>query len=308
MGNPRLLEFSPTGVLFASDLGGRVWVVPEAGRPQIFASGLREPHGLAFRGNDLYVAENHRIIVYRNATQLNAGTPEAVAELPTGGGHSTRTILWLPDGRLLATSGSTCNICNENDPRRAAAIVFNADGSGMDIFSRGLRNSVGLALHPATGAIWATENGGDGLGDEQPPEEINILEFGRDYGWPRCFGNDGRYPGFSGDCSSTTRPAFNMQAHSAPLGISFYTGEMFPARFRNDAFVAFHGSWNRSAPTGYKVVRILASSGQAEGVEDFLTGFLRDRTTSGRPVDAITGPDGALYVSDDRNGVVYRVV
>ena len=177
----------------------------------------------------------------------------------------------------------------------------------MEIFSRGLRNTVGMALHPATGEIWGTDNGGDNLGEDQPPEEINILRAGRDYGWPRCYGDGGRYPGYSGDCAFQTPPELGMQAHSAPLGIGFYTGEQFPARYQNDAFVAFHGSWNRDTPTGYKVVRILASSGRGQGIEDFLTGFLRGTTTSGRPVHAISGPDGALYVSDDMNGVVYRV-
>ncbi len=310
LGSARLLAFSPTGVLFVSDQGDRILAIPEAGRVLTFASGLRQPHGLAFRGNDLYVAENHRIVVFRNATQpsLIAGPPEQVATLPGGAeGHSTRTILWDAEGKLIATAGSTCNICNESDPRRATAMRFNADGSGMEIFSRGLRNTVGLALHPSTGEIWGADNGGDNLGDDQPPEEINILRSGGDYGWPRCYGSGLRYPGFSGNCSFQTAPELAMQAHSAPLGMGFYTGDAFPARYRHDAFVAFHGSWNRSQPTGYKVVRILASSGRATGIEDFLTGFLRGTTTSGRPVHAITGPDGALYVSDDANGVVYRV-
>jgi len=158
-----------------------------------------------------------------------------------------------------------------------------------------------------TREIWGTDNGGDNLGNELPPEEINIIQSGRDYGWPRCYGDGARYPGYNGDCSFQTVPELNMQAHSAPLGIGFYTGDQFPARYRSDAFVAFHGSWNRDELTGYKVVRILASSGRAAGIEDFLTGFQRGTTTSGRPVDAVTGPDGALYISDDMNGFVYRV-
>ncbi len=310
LGRARMLAFSPAGVLFVSDLDGRIRAIPEPGRALTFASGLRQPHGLAFRGNDLYVAETHRIIVYRNATQpsLTGGPPEFVADLPSsGGGHSTRTILWDRDGRLIATSGSTCNICTESDVRRAAAIRFNADGSGMEVFSRGLRNTVGMAVHPVTGEIWSVDNGGDGLGDNVPPEEVNILRLGLDYGWPRCYAGGGRYPGYSGSCAGSAEPELAMQAHSAPLGIGFYTGDGFPARYKNDAFVAFHGSWNRSVPTGYKVVRVMASSGRAAGLEDFLTGFLRGTTTSWRPVHAIEGPDGALYVSDDANGVVYRV-
>lgn len=310
LGQARMMAFSPNGLLFVTDMaGGRIRVIQAAGQVTTFASGLNLPHGLAFRGNDLYVAQNNRIVVFRNAgnPSLTVGPAEFVADLPGGGGHVTRTAVWDSEGKLIATAGSTCNICNESDARRAAAMRFNADGSGMKIFARGLRNSVGLALHPVTGAIWATDNGGDGLGDEQPPEEINILEQDKDYGWPRCFANGGRYPGFGGDCSATTAPELAMQAHSAPLGIGFYTGEMFPWRYLYDAFVAFHGSWNRTEPTGYKVVRVIASSGRATGVEDFLTGFLNGRTTSGRPVHAINGPDGALYVSDDMNGVVYRV-
>ena len=201
----RFMTFSPTGVLFVSG-GGQIRVVPQAGRVETFASGLRQPHGLAFRGNDLYVGENHRIVVFRDATNpsLRGNTPETIAEMPSaGGGHSTRTLLWMPDGKLLATAGSSCNVCNETDQRRAAAMRFNADGSGMEIFARGLRNSVGLALHPVTGEVWATDNGRDNLGDDQPPEEVNILRAGADYGWPRCYGDGLRDPGYSADCSST---------------------------------------------------------------------------------------------------------
>lgn len=311
LGQARMMAFSPSGNLFVSDLNGhRILMIAGPGRVFIFATGVNLPHGLAFRGNDLYLAENQRIIAYRNVSNASptAGTPDVIAPLPTGTlGHVTRTILFDNDGKLILTDGSTCNICNETDPRRAAALRFNADGSGMEIFARGLRNTVGLALHPVTGEIWGTDNGADGLGDDVPPDEINIIRGGKDYGWPRCYGDGSLYPGFSGDCSTTERPELKLQAHSAPLGISFYTGSMFPARYRNDAFVAFHGSWNRTQPTGYKLVRILASSGRAQGVEDFLTGFLSGNTTSGRPMYALTGPDGALYISDDMNGVVYRV-
>jgi len=310
LSGPRFLALSPTGALFVSESGaGRIRVIPEAGRVVSFASGLRQPHGLAFRGNDLYVAENHRIVVFRNATNssFSAGTPELVADLPAGGGHTTRSIVWTRDDRLIATAGSSCNVCIESEPRRATAMRFNADGSGMEIFARGLRNSVGVALHPATGEVWATDNGRDNLGDDQPPEEINILRAGADYGWPRCYGDRVRDPDLGGDCSSTLAPELAMPAHSAPLGITFYTGEMFPGRYLKDAMVAFHGSWNRNEPTGYRVARVVASSGRAAGMEDFLTGFLQGNTTSGRPVDAVTGADGALYVSDDMNGVVFRI-
>lgn len=309
-GHARLMAFSPSGILFVSDMnGGRILMIPRVGIVQTFASGLNLPHGLAFLDSDLYVAENARIIVFRGAGGASpvAGAPQGIAALPGPGGHATRTIVFAPDGKLVATAGSTCNLCAETDPRRAAAMRFHADGSGMELFAAGLRNSVGLAVHPATGEIWATDNGTDGLGDETPPDEINILRPGGDYGWPRCFGNGERYAPFTGDCSSTAYPELNLPAHSAPLGISFYTGSLFPVRYWDGAFVAFHGSWNRTQPTGYKVVYITAASGRAAGIEDFLTGFLAGGTASGRPVHAICGPDGALYVSDDRNGVIYRI-
>ncbi len=184
---------------------------------------------------------------------------------------------------------------------------------GDTVFATGLRNSVGFAWHPATGDLWATDNGGDGLGDNVPPDEINIIKAGADYGWPDCYGNGIPNPwgpeARTDRCGSTAAPEVALQAHSAPLGIAFYTGQQYPASFVNHALVAFHGSWNRNEPTGYKVVRVRASSGRAAGVEDFLWGFLdlNTRTTSGRPVHAITGSDGAVYVSDDATGNIYKV-
>src|SRR5262245_58170694 len=216
LGSARILAFSPNGVLFVSDLNGRILAVPSSGRVETFASGLNLPHGLAFRGADLYVAENHRVVVFRNAgaSSLQGGAPEFFASLPPGtDGHITRTIVWTVDGKLIATAGSACNLCEPTDPRRPAALRFNADGSGMEILARGLRNAVGLAVHPITGDVWATDNGADGLGDDSPPDEIDILRPGADYGWPHCYGNGQLYPGFTGSCSSTTAPELNLQAH-----------------------------------------------------------------------------------------------
>jgi glucose/arabinose dehydrogenase len=210
--------------------------------------------------------------------------------------------------------GSSCNFCIEGDDRRAAINQYDADGGNRRLFARGLRNAVGLAWHPLTNELWATDNGGDGLGDDDPPEEVNIVKADADYGWPDCvaqkrgvrWGNQARPQ----RCEETSTPEVESQAHSAPLGISFYTGDMFPLSFRNDALVAFHGSWNRTTPAGYKVVRMRTAEGRATGeVEDFLWGFLdtATRTQSGRPVQAIGGPDGAVYVSDDQTGNIYRV-
>ena len=177
-----------------------------------------------------------------------------------------------------------------------------------------MRNSVSFAWHPATGDLWALDNGGDNLGDSEPPEEINIVTAGSDYGWPDCIAQ-GRPVRWGAQarlerCARTKGPEVEMESHGAPLGISFYTGDQFPASFRNDALVGLHGSWNRMQPAGFKVIRIRAASGRNAGQEDFLWGFLdpATRTRSGRPVHAISGPDGSVFVSDDATGNIYRVV
>jgi glucose/arabinose dehydrogenase len=314
---PRLMTFSPNGVLYvAARDAGVVFAIPAQNQIVKVLAGLAGPHSLVFQGSTLYIAADDGIYWVENAITDNLAIqsqPVKIVDLPTGGQHVTRTAGIGPDGKLYTTAGSTCNFCIENDARRAATQRFNLDGSGQEIYSHGQRNSVGFAWHPLTGDLWATDNGGDGLGDDIPPDEVNILRQGGDYGWPDCSGD--QQPVNWGDgantarCGSTFAPVVKLEAHSAPLGIGFYTGTQFPASYLNDAFVAFHGSWNRDAPTGYKVVRIHASAGHASGVEDFLWGFLdvNTRTESGRPVDPVPGPDGSLYISDDATGNIYRV-
>ncbi len=312
----RLMTFGPNGVLYAAG-SDAVFAIGADGKVTRAVTGLTGAHSVVFRDNDLFVGAGDGVYRFRDAVtaDLIVKSPaEKLLSLPTGSGHVTRTMAFGPDGRMYVTAGSTCNFCIETDPRRAAMMRFESDGSGQTIFARGLRNSVGFAWHPVTGDLWANDNGGDGLGDDVPPEEINIVQEGKDYGWPDCYGRQRPANWGSGAqpnrCSSTTAPEVEMQAHSAPLGLSFYTGTQFPASYVNDAFVGFHGSWNRNEPTGYKVVRIRAASGRGAGVEDFLLGFLdtATRTRSGRPVYALNGPDGALYISDDTTGNVYRVV
>jgi glucose/arabinose dehydrogenase len=186
------------------------------------------------------------------------------------------------------------------------------DARGERIFASGLRNAVGLAVHPETGELWATNNGRDLMGDDLPPETVYIVQDGADYGWPRCHSGIIPDPDFGGPnaCDGAPRPIVQMQAHSAPLGLVFYTGDSFPGEYQDDLFIAFHGSWNRSVPTGYKVVRLPLDENQVAGpVEDFAVGWLDEDTgqATGRPVGLAIGPDGALYISDDKGGLIYRV-
>jgi glucose/arabinose dehydrogenase len=323
----RLLVFSPGGRLLVSASGeGKVVVLPDskhtgkADSVVTLLAGLNEPHGLAFYEGKLYVAENDKVRRYDwDEKNLRATNPKLIANLPTDGGHSTRTLLFLHD-KMYVSAGSSCNVCIEKDPRRAAVMEFNPDGTGQKIFARGLRNAVGLAVNPKTDTVWVTVNGRDWLGDDLPPETIYDLgQGGGDAGWPYCYGDRVPDPNFTkaGDnrCQSVMRPKVQMQAHSAPLGLAFGEGTMFPPEYRDSLYVAFHGSWNRSVPTGYKVVCVkLDDNGQPiGGAEDFITGWLapgekKKGRWMGRPVGIVFGPDGAMYLSDDAGGVIYRVI
>jgi glucose/arabinose dehydrogenase len=321
----REMAFSPGGVLLVTDPSdGIVLALPDSGhtgrveKPVPVLSGLNAPHGIAFHKGKLYIAEINAIRRYDwDETQLRASNGEKIVALPgSGGGHSTRTIVFMND-KMYVSAGSSCNVCDEDDKHRAAVTEYNPDGRGERIFASGLRNAVGLAINPNTKTIWATDNGRDWLGDDLPPEEVNDLgSNGGNFGWPHCYGDrvPDRSRSKSFDCSTTVAPKVLMQAHSAPLGLLFYEGNMFPPEYRGSLFVTFHGSWNRSVPTGYKVVRIrLNDKGEAQGPpEDFISGWLRPGETKkgvwmGRPVGLAVGPDGAMYVSDDSAGVIYRV-
>jgi glucose/arabinose dehydrogenase len=322
----RMLVFSPGGVLLASESGeNKVVALPDpkrtgkAARTVTVLAGLNEPHGLAFYEGKLYVAENDKVRRYDwDEANLRASNPKTLAALPTGGGHSTRSILFH-DGKMYISAGSSCNACIEKDPRRATVMEFNPDGSGQKIFAQGLRNAVGLAVNPKTDTVWITVNGRDWLGDDLPPETIYDLgKDGGDGGWPYCYGDRVPDSNFTkaGDtrCQNVLEPKVQMQAHSAPLGLAFYEGSQFPDDYRNNIFVAFHGSWNRSIPTGYKVIRVkLDNKGQpVGGAQDFITGWLAPGETKkgrwmGRPVGIAFDGDGTMYVSDDAQGAIYRI-
>jgi len=273
------------------------------------ARGLHGPFGIAFRGDTMYVAEERDVLRF----DPSGSAPVTIISGIPSGGHSTRTILFgpPPDGKLYLAVGSSCNICDERDSLRAAVSQFNRDGSGGRIFARGLRNSVGMAFHPTTGELWANNNDRDNLGDDVPPEHVNILKDGRNYGWPQCYLPGKPNPEYgSADCSQVEPPVITVQAHSAPLGLAFYTGTQFPREYRGNAFMTLHGSWNRTVPTGAKVVRVkVDSSGhRATGVEDFVVGWqLPDGSRWGRPVGVLVLPDGSLLISDDTGGKIWRV-
>lgn len=319
LGSPRFLAVGPDGSLYVSvPQQGRVLVLPDADRDGVadrvvvFAEGLGRPHGLAFRGNDLIIAETGRLLDARDDDgDFRADSIKVLStDLAAGGGHWTRTVAVGPDDQLYVSAGSSCNACLEADWRRAAVLRFAPAGGQATLYASGLRNSVGLAFHPQTGELWASENGRDLLGDDLPPEEVNRLVEGGHYGWPYCYGR--RLPdpqfGSAGRCSDSIAPEVEMPAHSAPLGITFGYGLDFPEIYRNMLFVAFHGSWNRTVPTGYKLVGIPFAEGRPMGpAVDLVSGWLHGAIAWGRPVDPVVGADGALYLSDDRAGAVYRI-
>lgn len=320
---PRFMAVGSDGTVFVAELGeNRVVALPydgsgnKAAGVRVVAEDFDRPSSLAFRPgtNELYVGETSRV------TRLSLkGTGGAevlersvvINNLPSRRQHFTTTVLFGADGALYVSLGSSCNVCAERDERLAAVSKYGADGSRGQPFTTGLRNAVGLALNPVTGEVWATNNGRDLLGNDSPPETVYVLEEGADAGWPRCHAGTIIDPDFGNEaaCVGVAKPAFIDTAHSAPLGAVFYTGDGFPEAYRGDLFVAYHGSWNRTSPTGYKVVRVPMEDGERAGEPvDFATGWLkRDGSSTGRPVGVVVAADGALLISDDKAGIIYRV-
>ncbi|ORJ63607.1 PQQ-dependent sugar dehydrogenase [Geothermobacter hydrogeniphilus] len=317
---PRFLKFNRQGVLFVSLPGeGRVLALPDkdgdgrADRSVVFADGLNRPHGLDFYLGALFVAETGKVVSLRDLDgDLRADQKNIVSsDLPAGGGHWTRSLLADGHGSLYVSVGSDCNACLEEDPRRATVLKIPATGGRGRIFAFGLRNSVGLALDPVSGEIWASDNGRDLLGDDLPPDEINLLRDGGDYGWPYCYGRRVPDPELGSElrCRQTQPSEVDLPAHSAPLGITFGDGLRAAPWIRRSLLVAYHGSWNRTVPTGYKVVAIPFQQGRPAGPpRNLLRGWLVNERAWGRPVAPLVGPDGALYLSDDLAGVIYRIV
>ncbi len=322
--NPRNVLLAPNGDVFVTETGaGRITILRDVNHDGVpdsrytYATHLDEPYGLAIHDRWLYVGDEDAVVRFAYTPgQTRATAPaQRIAPLPAGG-HSTRGVLFNRDGsKMYVSVGSESNVNSGELPERAAILEFNPDGTGKRIFAAGLRNPVGMAWEPQSGSLWTAVNERDGLGDELVPDYATDVRPGGFYGWPYSYLGahvDPRRKGERTDLAAKAIvPSVLIQAHSAPLGIVFYTGSMFPPEYRGSAFVALHGSWNRADRTGYKVIRIPFRNGRpAGGYDDFLAGWLTDphaRNVWGRPVGLLQLADGSLLVTDDGAGKIWRV-
>ncbi len=313
--NARSLALGDNGTVFVSNRSGRsVYAVVAEGdgtRTIELLSGLSTPNGIAFHEGDLYVAETARVTRYRDIEANLHAVPEAEVldiELPSKRHHGWRYIGFGPDDKLYISIGAPCNICEEDGFGRI--IRMNADGSGREIYAEGIRNSVGFTWHPETGDLWFTDNGRDMLGDDLPPDELNrASQQGQHFGYPYCHGGDLLDPKFGPgkDCADYSEPAQKLGPHVASLGVKFYTGDLFPAEYHGQIFIAEHGSWNRSKKIGYRIALVRLEDGAPVSYEPFATGWLQGESVSGRPVDLLVLADGSMLVSDDQADKIYRI-
>ena len=314
----RLMTVSPEGVLLvARRRTHEVVALPDKNKdgiaePEVILTGQTNAHSLAFRGGYLYIATTPAVMRVRWTNGAPDGTPSVFVDLPTStpAVHTSRTINFGPDGRLYVSIGSSCDVCTEGDPRRTTIQVYDADGKGRP-FATGLRNANGFDFDPATGRLWAGDNGQDGLGPDFPPDEINLVEDGKHYGFPFFIGSNRPNPAPVTESVPASlkavAPALELPAHVASTDLRFYTGTQFPAAYRNAMFLAMHGSTAIPEKVGYKVIRVRMKDGRPDGFEDFVTGWVKDGVVSGRPAGLASGADGALYVSDDNKGFIYRI-
>ena len=324
LGDPRVIITDSNKVLIVSlPSKGQVVALPDRDKDGktdetiVLTKGLNKPHGLALRCVDgkcqLFIAEMNALTVYDyDASTLTLTNRKKLVDLVSGGNHTSRSLLLLPppnNDKLLVAVGSSCNVCHEQNRQRAKVMVYDLTTDVLKDFAVGLRNSVFQTIHPRTKEIWATEMGRDLLGDDIPPDEINILKEGKNYGWPNCYGQNIHDSDFDKNtyvrnpCMEPfeTPALVDLPAHSAPLGLAFIND--------NDLLVAYHGSWNRSVPTGYKIVRLkFGSNNTYLGSEDFITGWLQSNgTTLGRPVGLLVTKESEIFISDDKSGVIYRI-
>lgn len=318
--NARSMALSPNGTLFVGTRSaGTVYAVLDRNRDQkadeiiTLLRGLNMPNGVAFRDGALYVAEVNRILRYDDIEAHLKEPPAPVVVydgFPRDRYHGLKFIAFGPDGRLYIPVGAPCNVCERTDARYASITRMKPDGTQLEIFARGVRNTVGFDWHPQTRELWFTDNGRDWMGDDLPPDELNHAPRpGLHFGFPFCHGRTVSDPGFGKQrkCEEFIPPVMELGPHVAALGMRFYTGTMFPDEFHNQLLVAEHGSWNRSSPIGYRVMLARVADRRAPSYEPFAEGWLQDGRAWGRPVDLLVMPDGAMLVSDDEADVIYRI-
>jgi glucose/arabinose dehydrogenase len=313
----RSLTLTPGGTLFVGTRGtGKVYALRQApdGKQRIstIAAGLHHPNGVAFKDGSLYVAEISRILRFENIEKSLGKSPQytvVTGALPDKEAHGWKFIRFGPDGKLYIPVGMPCNICEEEDKRFGTIMRCNPDGSGLEIYASGVRNTVGFDWHPETRELWFTENGRDRLGDDIPPDELNRAPVqGMHFGFPYCYGKGENNPEFKGaECGQYTPAELELGPHVAALGMRFYTGSMFPSRYRGGIFIAEHGSWNRSTPIGYRIMFVRMEKGKPVSYDVFAEGWLQGSAAWGRPVDVEVMPDGSLLVSDDKADAIYRI-
>ncbi len=328
LGKPRMLAVADDGTVYVTRREpGDIWMLKDEdrdGRAEVKQRLLerRDLHGIALSGDQVFLATSKEVLQATRKKDGRFGPVKTLAtDLPAGGQHNNRTLSVGPDGKLYVSIGSTCNACDETTPESATLVQFHQDGSGRRIYAKGLRNTIGFAWHPRTRALWGMDHGIDWLGDNVQKEELNLIEDGKQYGWPYVFAdakaNPAREPpgGLSHAqwAQRSQNPVLMHTAHSAPMQMAFYTGQQFPKAYQDGAFLALHGSWNRKPPSGYEVAFIrFDEAGKPTAFEPFLSGFLEATGTGefahfGRPCGIALTPDGSLLVSDDANGMIYRV-
>ena len=317
----RQMALADDGTLFVGTRRrGTVHAIPNAlsaESPEVLtvAKGLKMPNGVAIADDDLYVAEVSRVlrfpsIVARLADSEGSAPYDVVTDqLPDKTHHGWKYIKFGPEGQLYVPVGAPCNICLSEDPRFAALLRMDPETGATTIYASGIRNTVGFAWHPTTGELWFSDNGRDLMGDDVPPEEINVASGpGQHFGYPFIHGSDIQDPKFGNDAPQLefTPPLLEIQAHAAALGLDFHTHDQFPPPYRGALFIAEHGSWNRSAKVGYRVSVVTFEDGEPR-YAPFITGWLEGERQWGRPVDVLAAPDGSLLISDDQQGAIYQV-
>ncbi|MEP6713572.1 MAG: sorbosone dehydrogenase family protein [Ferruginibacter sp.] len=320
--NARSMALSPSGIIYVGNRSGdKVFAVADenkdgkADKVYTIASGLNSPNGVAFKDGNLYIAAVSKILRLDNIEAHLAAPPKPIVvydKYPKDDQHGWKFIAFGPDGKLYVPVGAPCNICDNKNPVYASITRINADGTGMEIFSRGIRNSVGFAWQPDTKNLWFTENGRDNMGNDTPGDELNTAPTaGLHFGYPYCHQGNILDPEFGKgkNCADYTAPVQILDPHVAALGMRFYTGSMFDSSYTNQVFIAEHGSWNRSTPIGYRLTLVkLDAAGKSLGYSAFAEGWLQPNgKVLGRPVDVQQMPDGALLVSDDYAGAIYRI-